>query len=105
MRYSYHLLAAALCGTLALAATPAAAINCDGNTQVQRSGERIITPYCQDNHLATVARQYGVRTTAREMRWSPGEKAKVCRFIGEDNRVRDTCAQYLDRDNDGGDWR
>ena len=104
MRHSSSLLAAAFCGLLATgAATPAAAITCDGNVQVQRSGERIVTPYCQDSYLAQVAREYGSRVSAREMRWNPSEKAKVCRFIGEDNRVRDTCAPYRDYDR-GIDW-
>jgi len=99
MRTYSYLLAGALCSALAAAApTPAAAITCDGNFQVQRSGERIATPYCQDGYLAQVAREYGTRTTAHEMRWNPSEKAKVCRFIGEDNRVRDTCAPYRDGD-------
>jgi hypothetical protein len=106
MRHSSYLLAAGLCGALmAGAATPAAAISCDGNFQVQRSGERIATPYCADANLAVVAREYGARTTAREMRWNPSEKARVCRFIGEDNRVRDTCAPYRDYDRGSPDWR
>jgi hypothetical protein len=104
MRYS-NLLAAAVCAVAAAAtATPAAAITCEGNFQVQRSGERIATPYCQDGNLAAVAREYGVRTTGQEMRWNPSEKSRVCRFIGEDNRVRDTCAPYRD-DHDFGPWR
>jgi hypothetical protein len=97
MRLSTSLFAAALCASLAAAATPAAAITCDGNVQVQRNGERIITPYCQDGYLAQVAREYGAKTTAHEMRWNVGEKARICRFIGEDIRVRDTCEQYLNR--------
>jgi hypothetical protein len=104
MRHSSYLLAAAFCGALSAMATPAAAITCDGNVQVQRSGERIVTPYCQDGYLAEVAREYGTRTTAREMRWNPSEKERVCRFIGQDNRVRDTCAPYLDH-NRRFEWR
>jgi hypothetical protein len=103
MRNTLSLAAAALCGALATAATPANAITCEGNAQVQRSGERIITPYCQDGYLASVAREYGVRTSAREMRWNPNEKARICRFLGDDNRVRDTCAPY--RDDDFRRWR
>jgi hypothetical protein len=98
MRYSKPLAATLVCGMLAGSVTPAAAITCEGNFQVQRSGARIATPYCQDGYLAAVAREYGMRVSAHEMRWNPSEKAKVCRFIGDDNRVRDTCTNYRDDD-------
>jgi hypothetical protein len=103
MRLSSTLLAAALYGSLA--ATPAAAaIVCEGNFQVQRNGNKISTPYCEDGNLAAVAREYGTRANANELRYNPSVKAEICRFIGDDNRVRDTCAPY--RNNDRGfDWR
>jgi hypothetical protein len=104
MRYSYSAFAAAFLATVATAAAPAAsAIRCEGNFQVQKSGQRIATPYCADGYLAQVAREYGARTTGHEMRWNPSEKARICRFIGDDNRVRDTCAPY--RDDNRRDWR
>jgi hypothetical protein len=104
MRYANSIRAALVCCTLVAAATPAAAITCEGNFQVQSSGARIATPYCQDGYLAAVAREYGARTSAQAMRWNPSEKARICRFIGDDNRVRDTCQGY--RDNDRNDiWR
>ena len=103
MRYTTLFMAALLGGTLTIA-TPAAAINCEGNFQVQASGARIATPYCQDGYLASVAREYGMRVSAQEIRWNPSEKGRVCRFIGEDNRVRDTCANYRS-DNNRFDWR
>jgi hypothetical protein len=85
--------AACFLGAFAVAG-PASAIECEGNVQVQNNGNRIVTPYCQDGYLAIVARQYGMRVSAREIRYNPSEKERVCRFIGEDNRVRDTCQQY-----------
>jgi hypothetical protein len=101
MRKLNSLLAAA--AVIAIA-TPAAAIDCEGNFQVQANGARIATPYCEDGNLGRVAREYGVRVTDQELRWNPSEKGRVCRFIGEDNRVRSTCSNYL---NDGDDnfWR
>ena len=51
-----------------------------------------------------VAREYGVRVTDHELRWNPGEKGRVCRFVGDDNRVRDTCANFRN-DNDSDFWR
>ena len=86
---------------LAAAAGPASAIGCDGNFQIQKDGNRIATPFCEDGYLAIVAGEYGVRVSAHEIRYNPSEKERVCRFIGDDNRVRDTCSQYLN-DNDNG---
>lgn len=83
---------------LALAATmPAdAAIKCRGNFQVQKNGNEIATPWCQDQYLAIVAREYGTRVTPAAVRNNPGIKGEVCRFIGSDIRVRDTCQGYRD---------
>jgi hypothetical protein len=35
-----------------------------------------------------------MRVSPDEIRYNPGEKRRVCRFIGEDNRVRSTCEPY-----------
>ena len=97
-------IAAAFAGAaFAAAAGPAFAITCDGNFQVQRSGHRIVAPYCQDANLARVAREYGARVNPDLIRWNPSEKERLCRFMGDDNRVRDTCAPY--RDDSRQRWR
>ena len=88
------LLAAACFLGVAAAAGPASAIDCEGNYQIQKNGNQIATPYCQDGYLAIVAREYGMRVSPDEIRYNPGEKRRVCRFIGEDNRVRSTCEPY-----------
>ena len=88
------LIAAACFLGVATAAGPASAIECEGNFQIQKNGNRIATPYCQDGYLAIVARQYGMRVSAQEIRYNPSEKERVCRLVGEDNRVRDTCQPY-----------
>ena len=85
--------AACFVGAFAVAG-PASAIECEGNYQIQNNGNQIATPYCQDGDLAIVAREYGVRVSAEEIRYNPGEKQRVCRFLGYDNRVSDTCQQY-----------
>ena len=59
------LLAAACFLGVAAAAGPASAIECEGNFQIQKNGNQIATPYCQDGYLAIVARQYGMRVSAR----------------------------------------
>jgi len=94
MRRYQLALAAAFCGAISVASAPAHAITCEGNFQVQRNGSRISTPYCQDDRLAVVAREYGMRADAETIRYNPSEKERVCRFVGDDNRVRDTCVNY-----------
>ncbi len=71
-----------------------AGIECRGNFQVSEYG-LINTPYCEDDYLAKVARQYGVNVSASRIRRNPGVKERVCRLVGNDNRVRDTCRRYL----------
>jgi ribosomal protein L36 len=71
----------------------AAAIRCVGDYQIVR-GQQIATPYCQDNHLAQVARQYGMRVSGDAIRNSPSVKAQACRLVGRDNRVQVACAPY-----------
>ncbi len=93
MRSKFIAAAACFVGAVAVAG-PASAIECEGNYQVQNNGNQIATPYCQDGYLAIVAREYGVRVSAEEIRYNPGEKQRVCRFVGYDNRVRDTCQPY-----------
>lgn len=96
--------AASLFALGVLAAAPASAIECEGNFQVQKSGNRIATPYCQDGHLAIVAREHGMDVSAHAIRYNPSVKQRACRFVGDDNRVRDTCSNYLDRGRDNFIW-
>jgi hypothetical protein len=88
------LISASLFLLAAAAATPASAIECEGNFQIQRDGTRIATPYCEDGYLAIVAREYGMRVSAHTIRYNPSEKERVCRVIGDDIRVSATCAPY-----------
>ena len=84
--------------TQAVASAPAArsasAIQCEGSFQVQKNGNRIATPYCQDGYLAIVAREYGMRVSGENIRQGYGEKQRACRLVGADNRVRDACSQH-----------
>jgi hypothetical protein len=93
------ILAAACFLGVAAVAGPASAIECEGNVQVQKNGERIVTPYCEDGYLAIVAREYGVRVSAQAIRYNPSEKERTCRFIGDDIRVKSTCAPYMNYNN------
>jgi hypothetical protein len=83
----------------AVMASPASAIECEGNFQIQKNGQSIATPFCQDGYLAIVAREYGMRVSAKAIRYNPSVKAEACRLVGYDNRVRDTCTGYRPEDN------
>ncbi len=92
--------AASVLGLAILGATPAFAIECDGNFQIQKSGNMISTPYCQDRYLTIVAREYGMSVSFDALRYNPSIKERTCRFVGDDNRVKDTCGQYMNHDRD-----
>jgi len=82
-----------------MSAQPASAgIRCEGNFQITQYG-RINTPYCEDNYLAQVAREYGMNVSSSAIRRNLGVKKRACRLVGNDNRVRDTCRPYLPDNN------
>lgn len=90
--WSVHLvpaMAAVLYAGLAPAAD--ARIICREGYQVVQ-GNEISTPYCEHNYLAQVARQHGIRVTDAEVRNNPNRFSEICRFIGHDIRVSNTCA-------------
>jgi hypothetical protein len=57
------------------------------------NGQMIYTPYCQDEYLAEVAREYGFKATGAEIRNNPNFKKEICRFVFQDTRVQITCMQ------------
>jgi len=82
-------LVAAAAGAVVLA-TPAAAVKCErGYQRVQ--GNLIATPYCKDQYLAVVSRQYGFKASAAKIRNNPNYKKELCRFVFNDIRVQETC--------------
>lgn len=76
------------------AQSASAAIRCDGNFQITEHGP-IATPYCQDNYLAQIALEYGMRVSGEAVRYNVGVKKRVCRLVGHDIRIKDTCGDYL----------
>ncbi len=72
------------------AATPASAIECRQGTQ-RVQGNWIATPYCQDQYLAQVARERGMRASAAKIRNNPNYKKELCRTLYTDIRVQTTC--------------
>jgi hypothetical protein len=58
-----------------------AAIECKDGFQ-RSGGNWISTPYCNDAHLARIARKLGVKVSDSEVRNNPAKKYEICRFIG-----------------------
>ncbi len=86
-------LAISACLTVGMLPTPLEArIVCKNGVQ-RSSGQWIVTPYCMDALLGKVARQYGIRVSDRALRNNSNRKRHVCRLVGQDIRVRDTCRQ------------
>jgi hypothetical protein len=73
------------------AAVPAQAkIACNkGFQNVQ--GSWLSTPYCRDAYVADVAHEYGFGATATQVRNDPMFKQRLCRFIGQDIRIKEAC--------------
>jgi hypothetical protein len=67
-----------------------AAIRCKDGYQIVQ-GNYLATPYCQDDLLARVAREYGMRASAAAIRGNPNYKKEVCRLVGRDIRVQNHC--------------
>jgi hypothetical protein len=72
--------------------TPAHAIKCVRGLQ-SVNGQLISTPFCQDTYLAEVAREYGLKASAAEIRNNPNFKKEICRTVFTDIRVQTTCEQ------------
>jgi hypothetical protein len=70
--------------------TAEAAIRCNNGYQIV-NGSEIATPYCQDNLVAQVARQYGFKASEAAVRNNPNYKRELCRYVGRDNRLTTAC--------------
>ncbi len=82
--------AGAVLGSLAPAAE--AEIPCKNGFQLVQ-GSWLSTPYCQDALVAQVAREYGFSASAAEVRNNPMVKQRLCRFVGQDIRIKETCSE------------
>ncbi|MDX2288625.1 MAG: hypothetical protein NW217_07370 [Hyphomicrobiaceae bacterium] len=87
----YWLWLATLGTALGQFADPAEArIKCDRGLQ-SVGGSLLSTPFCQDAYIAEVARSYGTRVTASEVRNNPNVRRSICEHIGQDIRIRHAC--------------
>lgn len=76
---------------LTAAAIPAEAkIQCSKGYQ-NVAGSMIATPYCQDNYVGAVAREYGLKVSDAAIRENPNLKRHVCQLVGRDIRIYQTC--------------
>ncbi len=74
-----------------------AAIVCRDGFQ-NSGGNWISTPYCNDAHLAQIARAHGVKVSDAEVRSNPAKKYEVCRLVGIAGAARDYCPDEGGRD-------
>jgi len=95
-------LAPALILVLAAATSAQAKIRCNGPFQIIKGHGQLATPYCGDNYLGKVAREYGMRVSDRAIRNNPNRKEEVCRLVGHDTRVQDICAGLRPEDSGRG---
>jgi hypothetical protein len=82
-----------LAASISSGAAVAGGIQCKGNFQVTKDG-LISTPYCQEQQIAIVARSYGWKVTASEVRNNPLKKVELCQILGGDVRLKGSCAGY-----------
>ena len=54
-------------------------------------GAPLATPYCQDQYVAQVAREYGFKASPERVRQDPIYKQTLCRYIGQDIRIKESC--------------
>lgn len=104
MKSLFVLASAAAIGSVAILTTsqPAHAIECDGNVQVNEN-TRIITPYCEHEQMARVARSYGIETSGYRLRNNINHKQRICEHIGHDIRLSSVCGGLRLEDR-GGRW-
>lgn len=77
-----------------------AAITCKDGFQKSAEGW-ISTPYCNDAHLAQIARSRGVKVSDNEMRQNPARKYEICRFLSGNVAARDYCPDEGGSDRGG----
>jgi hypothetical protein len=80
-------------GLVGASIPPAAAkIRCSEAYQLNKSGP-VRTPYCEDEYVAEVARERGIRVSGAAIRASIFTKRDVCRIVRFDTRVASICGQ------------
>jgi hypothetical protein len=91
-RYQAAIYLLTVCAAVTITQSASASIKCSNGFQVV-GGNLLSTPYCQDQLVAEVAQQYGMHASAAAIRSNPNFKRHVCRLIGQDIRIKETCEQ------------
>lgn len=65
-------------------------LKCKGPYQVVQ-GNLIATPPCENAYIAKVARSYGHRVTAKQVRNNFHKKLEICYHVGHDIRINHLC--------------
>lgn len=76
--------------SVGLSAPAEAKIACNKGFQLVQ-GSWLSTPYCRDEYVAQVANQYGFSASPARVRNDPLFKQHLCRFIGQDIRIKESC--------------
>ncbi len=84
--------ACALAMLVVLDPEASAKIRCRDGFQLNRDAD-ISTPYCNDEHLAELARARGARVTGAELRGNPNRKEEICAFLGAVGPASSYCNQ------------
>lgn len=87
-----------ICSLLAIGGVQAEPICSNGFQKIQ--GGLIATPYCADELLAKVAREYGASASAKAIRNNPNFARTLCRLVGQDIRVKQICDTANPSEND-----
>jgi hypothetical protein len=69
-----------------------ARIACNKGYQLVQ-GSWLATPFCQDQYVAQVAHDYGFPASPNRVRNDPLFKQRLCRFIGQDIRIKESCEE------------
>lgn len=84
------LLVAAVVAAAAWPAPADARIRCVNGSQIV-NGTPLATPYCQDELVAQVAREHGLKVSGSSIRNNPNLKRNVCQHVGRDIRIQLAC--------------
>ena len=68
-------------------------LKCEGPYQIVQ-GNYIATPPCENSYIAKVARSYGYKVTAKQVRNNFHKKLEICDHIGHDSRISELCPNY-----------
>ena len=68
-------------------------LKCKGPYQVVQ-GNLIATPPCENAYIAKVARSYGHKVTAKQVRNNYHKKLEICDHIGHDTRISEYRPEY-----------